>query len=495
MVRPSAERLALLRKVLAAEGVSAPADPAIPRRCERSSFPVSFAQERLYFLELYEPGTALHNDALAVRIEDPELDPELVRRALLGVIDRHEILRTSFFLGDDGPLQRVEPDVDLPFRFVDLRGTDAHARADELLGADARKPFALERAPLARASLCRLSDVHWVLGLTLHHIVSDGRTFGIVFREIGALYAARGADAALPELPIQFGDYAAWERETIDEARIAAQLPFWTRALDSRRALRWPARLSAGGGPSGRGALARFTLEGSIFVRLTDFCRRQELTTNWVLLAAFFALLHGISGEDQPCIGSACGLRRRPELADLAGFFVQTLVLRADLGGNPSFRELVARVRECALEAARHQDVPFDRIVRALGAGPAPLIQAWFTHMKDMLEPPVFSAGESTASEWPSVEFVDAGIARFEAALILDESSRGIAGVLEYDTNVLAQDGAESLLAGYVAILDAALARPRIELSELGALAVSRTGRRAPGARALPRHTQEGPSG
>ncbi len=473
MVRPSAQRLALLRAMLAEKGLGAPRASGLPLRADRSVAPLSFAQERLFFLEHYEPGTALYNDGMAVHVRGA-LDPELVRLALAEIVRRHEVLRTSLELGPNGPEQRIHDELDLPLWFADLRaGPDPRGEAERIAGEDARAPFALERAPLWRATLARTAEQEWLLSFAMHHIISDGASYGILFRELSGLYAALGAGGPppLPELGVQFGDYCAWERATIGEERVAELLPFWERSLSGELPpLRWPAH---GDGPTRRGALHPLRLPDGIQRELQPFARNERATSNHVLLASLFALLRHLNGERDLRIGVASSLRRRPELAPLIGFFVQTLALRLDLAGDPSFRELLTRVREASFEAARHDEVPFDRIVRALHGRPeTPLIQVFFSYMKDSIAPPAFR----TASA--SFAFVDPLVARFELSLVLHESARETAGYFEYDRGLFEPDFVAELARGYVRILSAALARPAARLSELAPLAPA-TGERS----------------
>ena len=475
----SRDRLALLRAVLADKGLAAPRARAIPLRATRARAPLSFAQERLFFLELYRPGTALYNDCVAVRIEGP-LDPRRLAQALADVQARHEILRTSFVLAGSGPEQRVHPPEAPPLSELDLSATnDAAVRVRSLAAEEARTPFDLERGPPWRLLLARLGPEEWLLVLTMHHIVSDGASVGLFFDELSAAYAAPAASPAPPA--VQFGDYAAWERAELDERRAAEALAHWQRVLGGELpAYEWSGQ---SGRASGRGACVALAFGAESVLGLERLARAENATSNQVLLTAWLVLLAAASGEDDQRTGLACSLRCRRELEGLMGFFVQSLVLRADLSGDPSFGALLRRVRAAALEAQAHADLPVDRVVRALvrapgrADGPA-LAPTFFSHMKDAIRAPSF-AGTRTA--W---SFVDPGVARFELALVLHESAGHLVGFLEYDLGVFAPEAAERLAGDYGRILAAVLARPESRLSELRGAYAPRA--RAGGRRSLP---------
>lgn len=479
----SSDRLALYRATLAGKGLAAPRAQGIPPRRERARAPLSFAQERLFFLELYQPGTALYNDCVAVHVEGA-LDAGRLARALGRVQARHEILRTTFVLGKDGPEQRIHEagagDIPAPLRTLELVGShDTREAAHAFAREEAARPFDLERAPPWRVALARLAATEWRLVVTMHHIVSDGATMGLFFDELGRAYAAEDAPAASPE--VQFGDYALWERAQFDEQRGARHLAYWQRLLAGELpVLVWP---EARGRATQRGATVPLGFGRESVERLGALARAHEATPNHVLLTAWLALLAAASGTPDQRTGLASSLRTRRELEPLLGFFVQSLVLRVDLGDDPTFGELVRRVRAAALEAHAHAELPFDRVVRALERGPggesrAALAPTFFSHMRDAIRAPAF-AGAST--RW---EFVDTGLARFELALILHESDDAVSGFLEYDLGLFAPETAERLAKDFVGLVARALARPEMRLSGLCAPCQPRV--RAPGRRTPP---------
>lgn len=462
--RLSGDRLALLRATLTAKGLPAPGARLVPRRTERERAPLSLAQERLFFLELFQPGTALYNDAVLVSVESA-LDRERLTHALARVQARHEILRTSFVLASDGPEQRIHSPGPLPLRWVDLREeNEAFELVRALAYEDARAPFDLAQPSQWRMTLARLGPSHWVLALTMHHILSDGASMGLFFDELSALYAHEHAE--LEPLAVQFGDYAAWERARLDERRAAELGAYWKGALDGLPVSTWP---GGGARATQRGAQVPLAFEKDCAQRLGALARNEQATTNQILLTAWLTLLGAKSGATDVCTGIASSLRQRPELRPLIGFFVQSLPLRMDLGGDPTFLALVGRVRVAALAALEHGELSFERIARAAGrfggvdGGPA-LFTSFFSHMKDAIRVPSFAGA---GSAW---EFVDPGVARFELALVLHEAGRALTGFLEYDLGLLAPAAAERLAGDYVRILEAVLTRPGVRLSELRSL-------------------------
>jgi hypothetical protein len=487
MARPTPEKLALLRKMLRERGVQASAPAGeIPRREESGDAPLSGGQERMWFLDRYEPGSSLYNDALALTVRGVELDPELFRRALQEVVRRHEVLRTSFHTGPSGPVQRVHAaeearlGEELPFRVIDLSGAGGRAELDALLLADVQGPFELDRLPLLRALLARLGEDEWVFGLAMHHIVSDGVSYDVIYRELGALLRALAEDrpSPLPELSIQFTDFAAWERARVTEDVIAELLPFWKRYLGGELpALAWPTE-GRTGTPEHRGHYHRFHVPDAAYSALTTFCREEQVTSNWVLMAVYFVLLHTLDGQLDLRIGTPSSTRKHGELEALVGFFVQTVILRIDLSGNPSFREVLSRTRETALEVAKHEDVPFDRVVQAVRPGRSseetPLIQAWIAPMKDLMAPLELPGATS------SYEIVDGQIARFDLALILDEARGGISAFFEYDTALFTEEVVAGLAERTMKILRQAVDHPdtRLDLFRELALAPAEPGRR-----------------
>lgn len=477
MSHPSAERLALYAAMLRAKGLTPPHASAIARRPDPARAPLSFAQERLFFLELYEPGTALYNDALRVDLSGP-LDVDALTRALARLGERHEILRTSLVLEGGGPLQRIQPSLALPWRVTDLSSEPAaeeHAAA--LVRAAAVRPFELETAPLWRAELLRLDPARHVLVLAMHHAISDGASMGVLFDDWSELYALETglSEHELEPLPFQFGDYAAHERARHEPAREEEHLAHWRRVLAGELPTpAWP----GGRGPARhRGGQVPLVLSPAYLARFEALARAHGLTTQQLALAGWFVLLGAASGLDDLRTGFASSLRHQRGLERQIGFFVQSLVLRTVTRPELGFLELARELGRHTLDALAHEALPWDRVVRALEprGGPA-LAPVFFSHMRDAIRAPRFGTAGARFS------FVDTGVARFELALVLHEGREGVHGFLEYDEECLAPEHARTLVADYGALLLRVLAMPEATVGELAPLVRARTtrARRAP---------------
>jgi len=471
MARPSSERLALLRKMMAQKGIQkTQAAGTIQRRSSPGDAPLAGAQARLWFLDQFEPGTALYNDSLALTIEGIDLEPELFQRAFQEVLRRHEVMRSTFHTGPEGPVQRLlsmqeaEASGVMKLRVHRLVGKqDAEAQLAALLLADVQEPFALDRLPQWRGVLVEVSAKRWVFGLTMNHIISDGVSYGIIYKEIGDLYRAfsAGRPSPLEDLAIQFSDFAQWEHDRTPESRILELLPFWKRYLGGELpALRWPGKQAK---PKNIGAYHRLRFSDALYKKLQEYCKREQVTSNWVLMAAYFVLLNSFAGQEDLRIGTPSSIRKHSELEPLVGFFVQTVVLRLNLQDNPSFKELLKLTRQTALEVQKHEDVPFERVCQAIrprgqSAGQVPLIQAWIAPMKDLME--VMQLPGATSS----YQIVDGKIARFDLALILDEARGGLQGFFEYDTSLFDAQHIAQFEKQYTSILHQALEHPETKL-------------------------------
>ncbi len=334
-------------------------------------FPLSFPQQRLWLIDQVEPGSPAYNLPGPLRVRGP-LDAAALERALAEIVSRHESLRTRFGLVDGEPAQLVDPPRRLALPVADLAalpGPAREAEARRLSAAEARTPFDLERGPLFRARLLRLAPGEHLLLLTLHHIVSDGWSSRVLLRELSVLYRAfaAGAPSPLPELPIQYGDYAVWQREELAGEALDEQVAFWRAELEGAPpATELPVdrpHPPTRGGRSGRHLLA-VSAESSL--RLAALARAEGATTFMALLAACGAWLGGYADADDVVLGTPIAGRTQEELEGLIGFFVNTLAIRVDLSGDPAFRELVARVRARLLGAYAHQDLPFEKVVEEL---------------------------------------------------------------------------------------------------------------------------------
>ena len=377
---------ALLEKVLREKGVASTGTKKIAPRPEGAAVPLSFAQERLWVIDQIEPDNPAYIRPLAFRLTG-QLQLGALSAGLSEIVRRHEILRTTFSLKDGFPIQVVHPPLPLPIRVEDLSAmTEDRREADvcRLMDDELRSLFDLARGPLLRATLLRLTGDRYILLIVMHHIVFDGWSSELFLRELTMLYGAYagGAPAALPELPVQYGDFAFWQREWLQGEVLATQLAYWREQLAGiPPVLELPADRPRSSRQSYRGAMRTVTIPRALSDGLKSVGRREGATLFMTLLAAFTVLLHRYTGQDDIVVGSPIANRNRIETEGLIGFFVNTLVLRADLSGDPSFQELLKRTRKTCLGAYSHQDFPFEKLVEDLqperNLDHSPLFNVW----------------------------------------------------------------------------------------------------------------------
>jgi amino acid adenylation domain-containing protein len=444
---------------------------AIPRRTDRRSAVLSFAQQRLWFLDQLTPGLPLYNQHIALRLEFP-LDVDAFERSLREIVRRHEILRTTFetVRGDPVPLIAESPRTTLDV--VDLSHLSDSATESEVLrlaSEDARRPFDLRTGPLIRTTLLRLRPDCHVFLLTMHHILCDGWSTTVFFRELGALYAAfsTGKRSPLPELPIQYADFAAWQRAQLSGDTLARQLSYWRDRLADLPTLLLPTDRPRPATPTFEGAYKPLVIPAAVVEGIEAISRSEGATLFMGLLAAFDVLLHRYTGQDDIVVGSPSAGRTRPELEDLIGFFVNGLVLRVDVSGNPTFRQLLGRVREMALGAYAHQDLPFEMLVEELhperDLSRNPLFQVMFQFFTPPKRPPAGAA--VVDSLWTQVE---RGTANVDIALDLVKGPDGeILGRVEYSTELFDAETIGRLMEHYERLLEGIVRNPSQRVSEL----------------------------
>ncbi|MET0401504.1 MAG: amino acid adenylation domain-containing protein, partial [Cystobacter sp.] len=446
-----------------------------PRRVEDAGPPpLSFPQQRLWFLDALTPGTATYNMPAAVRLRGP-LDAAALQRSLEEVVRRHEPLRTTFRAEAGVALQVIAPAGTWPLGQVDLSSLTPEAREAEvhrLARDDARAPFDLGVGPLLRTRLLRLTDDEHVLLLNMHHIVSDGWSLGVLVRELAALYAAfrRGQPSSLPELTLRYTDYARWQREWIRGEVLEAQLAYWTQRLSGApAALELPHDRPRPAVLSSQGATVPVRLPRELMEGVKALAQREGATPFMVLLATFQALLARYSGQDDLSVGTPIANRRHAGLEGLIGFFANTLVLRAHVPAGISFKALLAQVRETTLGAYEHQDIPFESLVDALqpqrDLGLTPLFQVLFS-LQDTLVP---TLGDAALSLSPVT--VDSGIARFELSLDVGFLTDGaLSGGLAYNTDLFDEATATRLVQHLHRLLEGVVARPEAPLQDFSLL-------------------------
>ena len=362
--------------------------PPIERAPRDRPLPLSFPQERVWFLQQLAPDSIAYNTQMALRFSGP-LDPEVYARALTEIVRRHEVLRTTFPAVDGRPVQAIHPPFAVPLPVVDLSTVPAAERealAERLIAEELRWPFDLTKLPLARWKLLRLAADDHVLVQVEHHFVHDGWSFALLLREMRALYEAfaAGRPSPLPEPEVQYADFAAWQRQWMQGEVLAENLAFWTGKLaGSPPALELPTDRPRPAAHSFRGAAPRFHLPDDLYRDLRALAKREGVTLYMLMLAAFDALLHRYSGQEDLLVGSGVANRRSRQIEGMIGMVVNTIVFRTSVAGDPTFRELLARVRQTTLEARAYEDVPFDRVVAEIAPdrdlGRNPLFQVMFS--------------------------------------------------------------------------------------------------------------------
>ncbi|WP_165227154.1 non-ribosomal peptide synthetase [Aquisphaera insulae] len=440
----------LVESSLAGRGVAGMA-PIERRPRDGSPLPASFAQQRLWYLDQLEPGDIAYNIPMAVRLEGP-LDVAALSKAMTEIVRRHETLRTTFEAGDGVPFQRIVPVADLPVEVESLEGADEQGLRERLRELGGR-PFDLANGPLLRATLLRLAPEVHVLSLVVHHVAADGWSMGVLIREATALYDAfrRGEPSPLPELPVQYADFAAWQRRELSGDHLDAELAFWRGRLDGLAPVGFPADRTTTERPTGRAGEVHARLDADATAAVKRLGRDSGATLFMTLLAAFDVLLSRYSGRDDIAVGTPVAGRARPEVEGLIGFFVNTLVIRSDLSGSPTFRDLLGRVRRDALDAYSHQDLPFERIVGELRESPFRSMLV----LQNAPLPPLEAEGLRVSALDPP-----ATVAKFDATLFAMERGGGLDLILEYRDEPFEAGTMERLLAGYLRLLEEVIADP-----------------------------------
>jgi amino acid adenylation domain-containing protein len=464
---PTVAGLAACVDAALAEEDGGPALPAIAPVPRDGDLPLSFAQQRLWLFEQLEPGTVAYNVAAVLDLAG-RLDVAALSRSFAEIVKRHEVLRTTFAVVDGSPVQVIEDAVALPLHLHDLTGLAPGARraaSERFAAEEVRRPFDLGSGPLARASLLRLGDEEHVLLVVLHHIVSDGWSVGILMREAAVLYAAflAGRPSPLPSLPVQYADFAAWQRQWQESEPLRRQLAYWRDRLGDLPTLDLPADQPRPLAPSYRGAQLGFRFDTGLSQSLRELSQSEGATLFMTLLAAFKVLLYRYSGQQDVVVGTAVANRRRSELEDLIGFFVNLLVLRTDLGGNPSFREGLRRVKETTLGALANQDLSFDRLVEELSPERLRSRNALFQVLF------LLQASQREALQLPGLAVqprgLDSGSSHFDLVLEIVDGETELRGNLQYDTDLFEAATAEQLLRRFEQLL-----RRIVEVPEMGIL-------------------------
>ncbi|HYO59265.1 non-ribosomal peptide synthetase [Archangium sp.] len=469
---PTVGALALRLDSTRRGGGSAQTFPLAPVKRD-GPLPLSFSQQRLWFMDQLAPGDPAYNITLAARLRGP-LEVEILEWSLRELCRRHESLRTTFAtVQGQQPVQVISPEPQFQLSVVDLSGLGEQEREAEFLrraNEDAAQPFDLAKGPLMRVHLLRLAPGEWGLLLALHHIVWDGWSTGPFFKDLGALYEARsrGMPSPLPELPIQYADYAVWQRSWLSSEVLESQLAYWRKQLaDAPAVLEMPTDHPRPAFRSTRGAIAMGPLYPPALVQaLQGVAQREGVTFFMLLEAAFHTLLHRYSGQDDISVGTVIAGRTRAETESLIGLFVNVLVFRLNFAGDPTFRQLLARAREVALGAYEHQDIPFERLVDELAPerslGHAPLFQAVFDMGNPAGDPPKMLADlELTPLD------TRVNTTKFDLALFMVGQEGGMVGACQYSTDLFEEQTIQRMLAHMKTLLEGVAANPEQRLSKL----------------------------
>ncbi|HKD03123.1 MAG TPA: amino acid adenylation domain-containing protein [Terriglobales bacterium] len=451
--------------------------PQLPRdRVAQQSFPLSFAQQRLWVLDQLEPNSPAYNVPISLRLNGI-LDISALEQAINEVLLRHEILRIEIHSENGEPMQRVLPHQPLKLAVVDLSkkpATEREERALRLAGEEARKPFHLAHGPLIRSKVLRVGEEDFVLLITVHHIVFDGWSAGTFLHEMAMHYeAARGGESLrLPDLPVQYVDFAAWQRKTLEGHALEQELSYWREALAGA-----PASIDV---PTDRPRPPMQTFRGRarteifgrpLLERLEEISRLHGVTPFMTLLAAFDILLQRYSGQDDVVVGTPIAGRNYPEVEKLIGLFVNTLVLRMDLSGNPTFVELLRRAKKTAMGAYAHQEVPFERLVEELkperDLSRNPLFQV------------LFALQNLPREEWkmhgltPVPFQVEGGSEKFDLSVTLVERANGLKATFGYNTDLFDEATVIRLMGHFRRLLEAIAADPEQRIADLPLLTES----------------------
>jgi acyl carrier protein len=461
---PTIAELALVveLELRSAEGVEA---PPIKRRTPGEKIPLSYAQQRLWFLNKLEPGSSFYNVPLAVKLRG-QLNVEALERTLNEVVRRHEILRTTFSSDEGEPEQIIHDALELKLEVEQVPEDVAEVR--RLIKEESGRGFDLTQGPLLRVRLLRLTADEHVVLLTMHHIVSDGWSMGVLTNEIAALYRAfsAGEEAGLPELSIQYADYAVWQREWLRGEVLERELEYWRKRLGGQLpTLNLPTDRPRPPVPTYRGAYRSFALPSDLSEKIKQLGRDEGCTLFMTLMAAFKTLLFRYSGQDDIIAGTIVANRNSAEIEPLIGLFINTLAIRTDLSGDPNFKELMARVKENMLSAHVHQDVPFEKLVSELQTerelSRAPLFQVTFGVQN--------APGGSLELPGLSLQMLhnDEGAVRYDLTHWVYETPGGLVFSWSYSTDLFDLSTIIRMQENFATLLKSIVENPGAQLSTL----------------------------
>lgn len=445
--------------------------PMIEPVARDEELPLSYAQERLWLIHQLAPDSPMYNLPAVIRLRG-KLDVQALERSFNEIRRRHEILRTTFPVVNDGPVQAIAPYQAEPLPVSDLSKLSENERESEarrLIAQTAKQPFDPEHGPLHRVALWRLGPTEHIVTVVMHHAISDAWSMNVMFRELSLCYEAlvNGSSMTLPALPVQYADYAHWQRRLLEEETLQPLLSYWKQKLSGAPVLiQLPTQRTRPERQSWSGARYSFAFSKELTDSLKGLARQAEVTLYMVLLAAFKTLLFRLTGKDDLVIGAPIAGRNRPELEPLIGCFINTLVLRTDLSGNPRFLELLSRVRETTLAAYERQELPFEKLVESLrierSLNHQPLVQVLFDFMNTPTNWSI-DLPELTLQALP----VEINTAKNELVIDMWEGVDGLAGTVEYRTDLFDLPTIEGLLQRYEVLLHSIVIQPERRLNSL----------------------------
>jgi amino acid adenylation domain-containing protein/FkbM family methyltransferase len=454
-------------------GGEAAAQPPLRKVAREGNLPLSFAQQRLWFIDQLEPSSTAYNIASGVRLLGP-LHSSALQQSLQHIVRRHEVLRTSFSTLHGEPVQLIAPSLDFHMEMSDLSTLTEEERARqsaELMEEEAGKAFDLSKSPLMRARLMKMGEEEHVLLLTMHHIISDGWSMGVMVEEVAKLYEgyAKGEEAELPPLTIQYADYVTWQREWLRGEVLEEHIGYWRKQLaGAPPVLELPADRARPPVRTFRGGKQAYSLPPEITKAIGILSRGEGATLFMSLLAAFQTLLYRYSGQKDIVVGTDIANRNRVETERLIGFFVNNLVMRADMSGNPSFRELLKRVRETALGAYAHQDMPFDKLLEELrperSLSHAPLFQVLFVLQNNPRRAVKLSELNM------EVLVIENETSKFDLSLFVEEVGDGYVGVWRYNTDIFEAGTVARIARNFEVLLRSIVTNPDEKLDKLDML-------------------------
>ncbi|MDN3658659.1 amino acid adenylation domain-containing protein [Ferruginibacter paludis] len=464
----SPAKRALLEKWL--QGQTNDDIPGIPRRPLNSPIPLSFPQQRQLFLEMLEQGTAVNNLFVFLELRG-KADLVALEQSANQIIARHEVLRTHFSFGQGIPAIEVLPELMITLSTVDLQEIDVMEQVNEarlIAEKEVLKPFDLTQAPLIRLRLYILSNEKQLLLIVVHHTIADGWSLGIFLRELLTFYQAitRNKSPQVAELPIQYADFAHWQTDHIRGKVLKSSMDYWIKQLAGELpVLELPTDQQRGARQNFAGGTHRFELSSELMEALEKLSRQEDATLFMTLLAAFYTLLHRFSGQDDILVGAPVANRNLPELEHLIGVFINTIVLRINLSGDPGFRELIKRVRDVSLEAYAHQDLPFEQLVEELKP------------KRDLSRTPVFQVVFNMQNspmpelEIPGIEMkfleINRGVSQFDLTFMLSKSKGKYHGTVEYNNDLFKPATVTRMFQSFQMLLESAITQPDCPISRL----------------------------